>query len=495
MTRDIPVLHQLTISELRRRLASREVSARDAVSACLDRIKGVDGGVKAFLSYDGPDALAQADAADALLKSGGAADKPLLGVPIAIKDVLAVRGHPLNCASKILGNFVSPYDATVITKLREAGAIVFGRLNMDEFAMGSSTENSAFFTTRNPWDLTRIPGGSSGGSAAAVAADEAFATIGSDTGGSIRQPAALCGCVGVKPTYGRVSRYGLVAFASSLDQIGPFTKDVRDAATLLGVISGHDSLDSTSVPEAVPDYAAALDGNIRGLKIGLPKEYFVEGLSREVGAAVNAAVKKLEELGAEIVEISLPHTEYAAATYYIIAPAEASANLARFDGIRYGARVAGADPFELYSRTRGEGFGPEVKRRIILGTYVLSSGYYDAFYLRAQKVRTLIRQDFLKAFEQVDVIATPTTPTPAFKAGEKTDDPMQMYLSDIFTISCNLAGICGLSLPCGFSAAPKLPIGLQLLGKPFGEATMLKVAHAYEQATSWHREKPPVAGN
>jgi aspartyl-tRNA(Asn)/glutamyl-tRNA(Gln) amidotransferase subunit A len=486
------MLHQLTISELRRRLDSREISARDAVNACLEQIKRVDGDVKAFLSHDANDALAQADAADALLKSSGAG-KPLLGVPVAMKDVLAVRGHPLNCASKILGKFVSPYDATVVTRLREAGAIVFGRLNMDEFAMGSSTENSAFFTTRNPWDTTRIPGGSSGGSAAAVAAHEAFAAIGSDTGGSIRQPAALCGCVGLKPTYGRVSRYGLVAFASSLDQIGPFTKDVRDAATLLGVISGHDKLDSTSVPEAVPDYAAALDGNIRGLKVGLPKEYFVDGMSREVSDAVNAAVKKLAELGAEIVEISLPHTEYAAATYYIIAPAEASANLARFDGIRYGLRVPGADPLELYSRTRGEGFGPEVKRRIILGTYVLSSGYYDAFYLRAQKVRTLIRQDFLKAFERVDVIATPTTPTPAFRAGEKTDDPIQMYLSDVFTISCNLAGICGISLPCGFSASPKLPIGLQLLGKPFGEATMLKVAHAYEQATPWHLEKSPVS--
>ncbi len=487
------MLHQLSISELRRRLDSRDISARDAVNACLEQIKRVDGDVKAFLSHDANDALAQADAADALLKASSSAGKPLLGVPVAMKDVLAVRGHPLNCASKILGKFVSPYDATVVTKLREAGAIVFGRLNMDEFAMGSSTENSAFFTTRNPWDTTRIPGGSSGGSAAAVAAHEAFATIGSDTGGSIRQPAALCGCVGLKPTYGRVSRYGLVAFASSLDQIGPFTKDVRDAATLLGVISGHDRLDSTSVPEPVPDYAAALNGDIRGLKVGLPKEYFIPGLSKEIGDAVNAAVRKLEELGAEIVEISLPHTEYAAATYYIIAPAEASANLARFDGIRYGLRVPGADPLELYSRTRGEGFGPEVKRRIILGTYVLSSGYYDAFYLRAQKVRTLIRQDFLKAFEKVDVIATPTTPTPAFKAGEKTDDPIQMYLSDVFTISCNLAGICGISLPCGFSANPKLPIGLQLLGKPFGEATMLKAAHAYEQATPWHREKSPVA--
>jgi aspartyl-tRNA(Asn)/glutamyl-tRNA(Gln) amidotransferase subunit A len=487
------MLHQLTISELSAKLAKREVSARDAMRACLDQIQRVDGQVKSFLSYDEADALRQADDADKLI-AGGATLRthPLLGVPLAMKDVLAVRGHPLNCASKILGNFVSPYDATAITKLREAGAIIFGRLNMDEFAMGSSTENSAYFTTRNPWDTSRIPGGSSGGSAAAVAADECFAALGTDTGGSIRQPAALCGCVGMKPTYGRVSRYGLVAFASSLDQIGPFTKDVRDCATLLGAISGHDERDSTSIPEPVPDYVSALDGNIRGLKIGLPKEYFISGLSKEVSDSVSAAVKKLTELGAEVVEISLPHTEYAAATYYIIAPAEASANLARFDGIRYGARVAGADPFELYSKTRGQGFGAEVKRRIILGTYVLSSGYYDAYYLRAQKVRTLIRQDFIKAFEKVDAIVTPTTPTPAFKIGEKSDDPIQMYLSDVFTISCNLAGICGLSLPCGFSAEPKLPIGLQLLGKPFGESTILKIAHAYEQATPWHKQKPPL---
>ena len=487
------MLQQLSLSQLQQRLVTREVSAREAMQSCLDQIQRVDGQVKAFLSHNDTDALAQADAVDQLIAGGATPQShPLLGVPVAIKDVLAVKGHPLNCASKILGNFISPYDATVTEKLRAAGAIIFGRLNMDEFAMGSSTENSAFFTTRNPWDTSRIPGGSSGGCAAAVAADECFASIGSDTGGSIRQPAALCGCVGLKPTYGRVSRYGLVAFASSLDQIGPFTKDVRDAAQVLRAISGYDAKDSTSIPEPVPDYAAGLDGNIRGLKIGLPKEYFVSGLSPEVSAAVNAAVKKLTELGAEIVEISLPHTEYAAATYYIIAPAEASANLARFDGIRYGARVNGADPLELYSKTRGQGFGAEVKRRIILGTYVLSSGYYDAFYLRAQKVRTLIRQDFIKAFEKVDAIVTPTTPTPAFKIGEKSDDPMQMYLSDIFTISCNLAGICGLSLPCGFSANPKLPIGLQLLGQPFGESTILKIAHAYEQSTEWHKAKPPV---
>jgi aspartyl-tRNA(Asn)/glutamyl-tRNA(Gln) amidotransferase subunit A len=485
-------LNQLTISELAAKLAKREVSAREAMQSCLDRIARVDGKIHAFISHDAADALAQAEAADKLLADRDSANRPLLGVPIAVKDVLAVKNQPLNCGSKILGKFVSPYDATVVEKLKAAGAIVFGRLNMDEFAMGSSTENSAFGVTRNPWDTTRIPGGSSGGSAAAVAADECFAALGSDTGGSIRQPAALCGCVGLKPTYGRVSRYGLVAFASSLDQIGPFTKDVRDAATMLGVIAGHDSRDSTSVPQPVPDYSATLTGDLRGLKLGLPKEYMIGGLDAEVKAAVDAAVKKFSELGAEIVEISLPHTDHAVATYYIIATAEASANLARFDGIRYGARVDGNDPVELYSRTRGAGFGAEVKRRIILGTYVLSSGYYDAYYLRAQKVRTLIRGDFLKAFETVDAIVTPTSPTAAFKIGEKSDDPLQMYLSDIFTISCNLAGICGISVPCGFTKHPKLPIGLQLLGKPFGEDVLLKIARAHEQRAAWHREKPPV---
>jgi aspartyl-tRNA(Asn)/glutamyl-tRNA(Gln) amidotransferase subunit A len=366
---------------------------------------------------------------------------------------------------------------------------------MDEFAMGSSTENSAFQITRNPWDTSRIPGGSSGGSAAAVVADECVAALGSDTGGSIRQPAALCGCVGLKPSYGRVSRYGLVAFASSLDQIGCLAKDVRDAATVLGVIGGHDPRDSSSVPQPVPNYLASLTGNIKGLKLGLPKEYMIGGLDPEVKQAVAAAVEQLAKLGAEVVEVSLPHTDYAIATYYIIATAEASANLARFDGIRYGKRVEGADPIELYGKTRGQGFGPEVKRRIILGTYVLSSGYYDAYYLRAQKVRTLIRNDFLKAFEQVDAIVTPTSPTAAFKIGEKAENPLQMYLSDIFTISCNLSGICGLAVPCGFTGSqPRLPIGLQLLGKPFGEETILRVAHAYEQSTGWHKEKPPIPG-
>jgi aspartyl-tRNA(Asn)/glutamyl-tRNA(Gln) amidotransferase subunit A len=485
------MLNELAISELSAKIARHEATAREAVQACLDRIARVDGKIHAFLSLDAADALAQADAVDKAVAGGATtAQMPLLGAPIGIKDVLAVKNQPLNCASKILGKYVSPYDATVIEKLRAAGAIVFGRLNMDEFAMGSSTENSAFGVTRNPWDTERIPGGSSGGSAAAVAAGECLAALGSDTGGSIRQPAALCGCVGLKPTYGRVSRYGLVAFASSLDQIGPFTRSARDAAILLEVLSGLDRRDSTSVPQPVPRYAADLTGDIRGLKLGLPKEYMIGGLDPQVSQAVQAAVKQLQKLGAEIVEISLPHTDYAVATYYIIATAEASANLARFDGIRFGLRVEGDDPISLYSRTRGAGFGPEVKRRIILGTYVLSSGYYDAYYLRAQKVRTLIRRDFLKAFETVDAIVTPTTPTAAFRVGEKSDDPLQMYLSDIFTISCNLAGICGLSLPCGFTTGPKLPIGLQLLGKPFGEATILNLAHAYEQSTDWHREKP-----
>lgn len=496
------MLNQLTLSGLTAKLAKREVTARAATQACLDQIHRVEERLHAFISFDAADALAQAEASDRALTAGGThAEKPLLGVPIALKDVIAVKDQPLNCGSKILGRFISPYDAAVVERLKAAGAVVFGRLNMDEFAMGSSTENSAFGVTRNPWDLTRIPGGSSGGSAAAVVADECIASLGSDTGGSIRQPAALCGCVGLKPTYGRVSRYGLVAYASSLDQIGCFAKDTRDAATVLGVIAGHDPRDSTSLPLPVPNYVAALTGNIKGLKLGLPKEYLVGGLDAEVKQAVEAAVQQLARLGAEIVEVSLPHTDYAIATYYIIATAEASANLARFDGIRYGARVDGADPIELYRRTRGRGFGSEVKRRIILGTYVLSSGYYDAYYLRAQKVRTLIRNDFLKAFETVDALITPVTPTAAFKIGEKSGDPLQMYLADIFTISANLVGTCGLSVPCGFTAgtspegqAPttKLPIGLQLLGKPMDEETILRVAHAYERSTSWQTEKPAL---
>ena len=483
-------LHTLTIHQLRDKLRRGDVSAREATQSLLDRIQSVDDKLKAYLWLNADDALAQADAID---RSGVARNGKLLGgVPIAIKDVINVEGQPCTCASKILKGHTSVYDAFAVQRLREAGAVLLGRTNMDEFAMGSSTENSSWGITRNPWDLERIPGGSSGGSAAAVVANEAFAALGTDTGGSIRQPASLCGCVGFKPTYGRVSRYGLVAFASSLDQIGPFTKDVADCALMLRVLAGHDPHDSTSVPQPVPDYSLVLGQSVKGLRIGLPKEYFIDGMDREVDATVRAAIQKLQELGAEIVEISLPHTDYAVAVYYLIATAEASANLARFDGVRYGARVTGDDVIDMYGKTRGAGFGPEVKRRIILGTYALSAGYYDAYYLRAQKVRTLIRQDFEKAFEKCEVIVTPTSPEAAFRIGEKTDDPLKMYLSDIFTISVNLAGICGVSVPCGFTSSPRLPIGLQVLGKPFGEETVLRVAHAYEQATEWHKQKPTL---
>ena len=404
--------------------------------------------------------------------------------------------QPCTCASKILNGYRAPYDATVVQKLRAAGAIPFGKTNLDEFAMGSSTENSALKSTRNPWDLSRVPGGSSGGSAAAVAADEAFGALGSDTGGSIRQPAALCGVVGLKPTYGRVSRFGLVAFASSLDQIGPVTKTVRDGALILNAIAGHDLQDSTSLNEPVPDYVASLGNDLRGVRLGVPKEYMIEGIDPQVRAAINAAGKQLNSLGAEIIEVSLPNTQYAVAVYYIIATAEASANLARFDGVRYGYRAENPkDVLDLYGRTREEGFGPEVKRRIILGTYVLSSGYYDAYYLRAQKVRELIRRDFASAFEKVDALISPTSPVAAFKLGERVADPLQMYLADIFTIAANLAGICGISIPCGFAELNglRLPIGLQLLGRSLNEARLLQIAHAYEQSTDWHKARPPIA--
>ena len=481
-------LYTLTIHELREKLQRGSVSAREVTQSLLDRIGSVDDKLKAYLWMNAEDALAQAEAID---RSGIAKNGKLLGgVPIAIKDVINVEGQPCTCASKILKGHISVYDAFVVQRLREAGAILLGRTNMDEFAMGSSTENSSWGVTRNPWDLERIPGGSSGGSAAAVAADEAFAALGSETGGSIRQPASLCGCVGLKTSYGRISRNGLVAFASSLDQIGPFTKDVSDCALLLRVLAGHDANDSTSVPRAVPDYSAALGKGVKGLRIGLPKEYFIDGMDREVEAAVRTAIRKLEELGATIVEISLPHTDYAVAVYYLVATAEASANLARFDGVRYGARVDGEDVIDMYGNTRGAGFGPEVKRRIILGTYALSAGYYDAYYVRAQKVRTLIRQDFEKAFEKCDAIVTPTSPEVAFRIGEKVDDPLKMYLCDIFTISANLAGICGVSVPCGFTKQPQLPIGLQILGKAFDEETILRVGYAYEQATEWHKARP-----
>jgi aspartyl-tRNA(Asn)/glutamyl-tRNA(Gln) amidotransferase subunit A len=478
-------LFSLTVHEAQDLLRRKEVSPKEIVEALIRRIEQVDGTIHGFLSFDPERALEEAEQADISL--------PLGGIPIAIKDVVSVKDHPCGCASKILQGYVAPYDATVIERLRAAGAIPFGRTNMDEFAMGSSTENSAFGPSTNPWDPERIPGGSSGGSSAVVAADEALAALGSDTGGSIRQPAALCGCVGVKPTYGRVSRYGLVAFASSLDQIGPLTKDVRDAALLMKVISGADPCDSTTLDEPVPDYTADLEKGVKNLTLGLPKEYFIKGLDPQVEEAVRAAVARYEKLGAKIVDISLPHTEYALSTYYIIAPAEASANLARFDGVRYGYRADGiAGLLDHYGKTREEGFGQEVKRRIILGTYALSSGYYDAYYLRAQKVRTLIRRDFDEAFAKVDAILCPTSPTPAFKLGERTGDPLQMYLADIFTLAANMAGICGISIPCGFAdvEGKKLPIGLQILGKALDEATLFRVANAYEQSTEWHRARP-----
>lgn len=473
--------------EIQALMRGRKISPKEVIQALARRIEEVDPVIHGYLSLDMESALAEAQQADVNL--------PLGGVPVSIKDVINVKGHPCGCASKILQGYVAPYDATAIAKLRTAGAIPFGRVNMDEFAMGSSTENSAFGPTRNPWDLTRIPGGSSGGSAAIVAADTAFSALGSDTGGSIRQPAALCGCVGLKPTYGRVSRYGLVAFASSLDQIGPITKDVRDAAILLNAIAGPDPFDSTTLDEPVPDYTATLEKGAKGLKVGLPKEYFIEGLDPEVERKVRNAVEELGRLGAEVIEISLPHTEFALSTYYIIAPAEASANLARFDGVRYGFRAQGSNSLlDHYGTTREEGFGPEVKRRIILGTYVLSSGYYDAYYLRAQKVRTLIRQDFANAFEQVDAIVCPTSPTPAFKLGERTSDPLSMYLADVFTLAANIAGICGISVPCGFveREGKQLPVGLQILCKELNEATLLRLGYAYEQATEWHKAKPEL---
>jgi aspartyl-tRNA(Asn)/glutamyl-tRNA(Gln) amidotransferase subunit A len=474
-----------TVHETRALLRSKKISPQELLQALADRIEKIDPTIHGYLSYDLDRALKDAESADLTL--------PLGGIPIGVKDVISVQGHPCGCGSKILGGYVAPYDATVITKLRAAGAIPFGRVNMDEFAMGSSTENSAYGPSKNPWDTTRTPGGSSGGSAAIVAADEAFAALGSDTGGSIRQPAALCGCVGVKPTYGRVSRFGLVAFASSLDQIGPLTKDVEDAALLTRIISGVDPSDSTSLNQPVPDFSATLKKGVRGMKLGLPKEYFIEGLDPQVEKAIRAAVDHFKGLGADVLEISLPHTEHALSTYYIIAPAEASANLARFDGVRYGFRAeAPRDLLDHYGKTREQGFGQEVKRRIILGTYVLSSGYYDAYYLRAQKVRTLIRQDFASAFEQVDAVICPTSPTPAFKLGARTDDPLSMYLADIFTLAANMAGICGVSIPCGFAEeeGKRLPIGLQILGKELDEATVLQIAYAYEQSTDWHKAKP-----
>ncbi|HLF25757.1 MAG TPA: Asp-tRNA(Asn)/Glu-tRNA(Gln) amidotransferase subunit GatA [Anaerolineae bacterium] len=489
-------LHTFTIHAARERLIRREISSVELTQALLERIAATNDRVHAYLQVAADQALAQAQQADARRAQGE--DTPLLGIPLAIKDVICVEGLQCTCGSRILENFVPFYNAAVIERLRALGVVILGKTNTDEFAMGSSTENSAYGPTHNPWDLTRVPGGSSGGSAAAVASDMALGALGSDTGGSVRQPAAFCGVVGIKPSYGRVSRYGLVAFASSLDQIGPLAKSVRDAATLLSAIAGHDPRDSTSMPLPVPDYAAALDTaeDLKGVRVGVPKEYFIEGMQPETEQAVHAAIEVMRSLGAEVREVSLPHTDYGLPVYYIVAPAEASANLARYDGMRYGLRLtpegsAGEGLWATYRATRGAGFGAEVKRRIMLGTYALSTGYYDAYYLKAQKVRTLIKGDFDAAFAEVDVIVCPVSPSTAFKLGEKVDDPLQMYLSDVFTLNANLAGICGVSLPCGFDAQG-LPIGMQINGPAFGEEKILRVAHLYEQATAWRRRRPAL---
>ncbi len=482
-------LTELTLTELRTALRRGETSSVAATQAILDRIVEQDNEIKSYLTITDEMALEQAAAADRRRANGE--DGPLLGVPIAVKDIIATKGAPTTAGSKILEGFIPPYDAFVVQKLKEAGAVILGKTNTDEFAMGSSTENSGYFTTRNPWDLTRVPGGSSGGSAAAVAAKMAYAALGTDTGGSVRQPASFCGVVGLRPTYGRISRWGVIAFASSLDQVGMFGRTVMDTAVLFQAVAGYDKRDSTSLNIPVPDAAAALTGDIKGLRVGAPKEYFIEGIESEVETAVRAAIAQLEKLGAETVEISLPHTQYALPVYYLIAPAEASANLARYDGVRYGPRVEGADMIDSVKQTRAL-FGPEVKRRIMLGTYALSAGYYDAYYGRALKVRTLIKNDFKTAFEQVDVIAAPTSPTTAFKIGERADDPLSMYLADVFTLSVNLSASCGLSIPCGFDSKG-LPIGLQLIGDTLQEATVLNAAYAYEQAARWDQQRLETA--
>lgn len=483
-------LYELTIHEAAEMLRRQQISSVELTEAVLDRIVAVDNRVRAYLTLTPELALEQAREADQRLKeySPGAAS-PLLGVPVAIKDVLCTSGIPTTCGSRILEGFVPPYDATVVSRLREVGAVTLGKTNMDEFAMGSSNENSSFFPTRNPWDLERVPGGSSGGSAAAVAAGEALFALGTDTGGSVRLPAAFCGVVGLKPSYGRVSRYGLVAFASSLDQVGSLTRDVTDCALVLNAIAGHDPHDSTSMKVAIPDYVATLAGGVRGLRLGIPREYFVNGMQPGVESAVRSAVDRLASLGATIEEVSLPHTEYALPVYYLIAPAEASANLARYDGVKYGLSASEAETLlQAYMSTRGRGFGPEVKRRIMLGTYALSAGYYDAYYLKAQKVRTLIKADFDAAFQRCDALLAPVSPTVAFRIGERMDDPLTMYLSDICTLSVNLAGLCGLSVPCGLSDG--LPVGLQIIGKAFDEATVLRVGYAYEQAVGGLGQPP-----
>jgi aspartyl-tRNA(Asn)/glutamyl-tRNA(Gln) amidotransferase subunit A len=480
----------LTLHEAGEKLRKHELSSQELTLAAFQRISETDDKVHAYITLCRDAALAQAKEADERLKQDGNA-QPLLGIPIAVKDNFLTRGLRTTCASKILGDFMPPYDATVIKHIRDAGAVITGKTNLDEFAMGSSAENSAFFPTRNPWNMERVPGGSSGGSAAAVAADQCVAALGTDTGGSIRQPAAFCGVVGLKPTYGRVSRYGIIAFASSMDQVGPITKDVRDCALMLEAIAGHDPADSTSTDRSVPRYSDALTGDVKGLRLGVPKEYFISGIAPEVEHAVRDAIRLLETNGAVVEEISLPHTEYAVAVYYIVATAEASSNLARYDGMRFGHRAGAKDLLETYMLSREEGFGPEVKRRIMLGTYALSAGYYDAYYLKAQGVRALIKQNFDAAFQRCDAIITPTAPSTAFKIGEKIEDPLQMYLSDIYTISVNLAGLPALSLPCGFDG-DGMPIGLQIIGKHFDEATILRLAYAYEQATEWHRRKPRI---
>jgi aspartyl-tRNA(Asn)/glutamyl-tRNA(Gln) amidotransferase subunit A len=478
---------RLTIHEAHGLLKGKKLSSVELTKACLKRIKEVEPKLKALVSVTEELALKQAERADQRITKGDI--NPLTGIPVVLKDVLCTKGIRTTCSSKMLENFIPPYDATVVEKLNDCGAVTLGKANMDEFAMGSSTEHSAFFPTHNPWDLDRVPGGSSGGSAVAVAADEGIFALGSDTGGSIRQPAGFCSVVGLKPTYGRVSRYGLVAFASSLDQIGPLTKDVTDCALVMNAIAGFDDRDSTSVPEPTPDYTKCLDGDLKGLKLGVPKEYFVQGMQPEVERALKDAIAKLEELGAKVDwEVSLPSTPYALPVYYIIAPSEASANLARYDGVKYGYSYTDTDSmWEAMEKTRQFGFGEEVKRRIMLGTYALSAGYYDAYYLKAQKVRTLIRREFDQAFTKYDALVTPTSPTVPFKIGEKLDDPVQMYLSDVCTLPINIAGVPGISIPAGFGNG--LPIGMQLIGKPFGEETILRVAYAYEQATDWHKRK------
>jgi len=482
---------QLTGHEAHEHLMKRSFSSLELTQSFYRWIQKVDSKVAAYLTLTEEEAYQQAQRADERIAKGEGVHE-LTGIPLALKDILCTQSMRTTCGSKILDDFRPPYDATVIRRLRDSGAVFLGKVNMDEFAMGSSTENSGFGITRNPWDINRIPGGSSGGSAAAVAADECIASLGSDTGGSVRQPAACCGVVGMKPTYGRVSRFGLVAFASSLDQIGPITKDVTDCAILMNTINGHDANDSTSVNVKVPDYRKALINDVRGMKLGIPKEYFVEGMDQDVERAVWEAIKLLEKGGASINEVSLPNTEYAVATYYIICTAEASSNLARYDGVKYGYRARGYDGLiDMYAKTRAEGFGPEVKRRIMLGTYVLSAGYYDAYYRKAQQVRTLIKEDFDRAFEEYDALLTPTAPTPAFMIGEKVKDPLQMYLSDIFTIPVNLAGIPGISIPCGFNGGG-LPIGLHIIGKHFDEEKILRVAYTYEQRTDWHLKRPQL---